>query len=74
MRAVTAGMIRVECGFAFYDILDFEIREDRNIHTTVRIRGTLSEETGQSPVLQRLEGTPVTVYTEDGEQIGRAHV
>lgn len=68
MRAVTAGMIRVECGFAFHDILDFEIREDRNIHTTVRIRGTLSEETGQSPVLQRLEGTQVTVYTEDGEQ------
>lgn len=67
MRAVTAGMIRVECGFAFHDILDFEIREDRNIHTTVRIRGTLSEETGQSPVLQRLEGKPLSVHTDDRE-------
>ncbi len=68
MGAVTAGMIRVECGFVLHDILDFEIWESRNIHTTVRIRGTLSEETGQSPVLQRLEGNPLSVYTENGEK------
>lgn len=67
MGAVTAGMIRVECGFAFHDILDFEIQEIKNLHTTVKIRGTLPEETGQSPVLQRLEGKPLSVHTDGGE-------
>lgn len=68
MGAVTEDRIRVECGFAFHDILDFEIKEDRNTHTIVRIRGTVPEEIGQSLILQKLEGNPLSVYIKDGEK------
>lgn len=61
MRAVTSGMLHIECSIAIKDILDFEIENWKNTHTIVRISGSVSEEEGISFINKKLEGAPLTV-------------
>lgn len=61
MKAITVDMLEIQCGLVIEDILGFELEQRKNTHTMVRIWGIVSEAEGVSPVLSKLEGTPLTV-------------
>jgi hypothetical protein len=68
MNAVTSGNLIISSDLNISEIQEFDMRIEKNCHTVVRIAGSVPDETGESPVFQKLEGSSVTVSDADSRK------
>ncbi len=65
MNAVTSGNLIISSDLNISEIQEFDMKIEKNCHTAARITGCIPDETGESPVLQKLEGSSVTISAAD---------
>jgi hypothetical protein len=65
MNAVTTGNLIISSDLNINEIKGFDMKIDKNSHTAARITGSVPDETGESPVFQKLEGSSVTISAVD---------
>jgi len=65
MNVVTSGNLIISSDLNISEIQEFDMKIKKNCHTVARITGSVSDETGESPVFQKLEGSSITVTEAD---------
>ena len=65
MNAVTSGNLIISSDLNISEIQEFDMKIEKNCHTAARITGSVPDETGESPVFQKLEGSSVTISAAD---------
>ncbi len=66
MNAVTSGTLKVNSMLNICEILEFDMEIKKNCHTIARITGYVPDEMGESPILQKLEESSLSVTKVDG--------
>ncbi len=61
MGAVTIGELQINTAVPIEDILEFCLEAKKDVHTVMRLEGTVSEENGNSGMFQPLDGSEITV-------------
>ena len=59
MNAVTSGNLIIHSLLNINEVTEFEMDIKKNCHTLAKLKGYVSEDSGVSPILQKLEGSSV---------------
>jgi hypothetical protein len=71
MNAVTSGNLIINSILNINEVIEFEMNTKKNCHTLAKLKGYISEDIGVSPILQKLEGSSISVtgIYGDGNEI-----
>ena len=65
MNAVTSGNLIIHSLLNINEVTEFEMDIKKNCHTLAKLKGYVSEDIGVSPILQKLEGSSISVTMAD---------